>query len=140
VSGCVLDTDVVIATLDRRDANHRAAARATRSMAEEGTALFLSLMNYAEALVRPAADPTVLRTAVQAIEGLGIELVAPTPAIARDAARLRSHGGISLADCFAIATARAQEATLASFDRRVRAALRSADVRLAPGLPPGRPA
>src|ERR1700736_6433949 len=32
VSGCVLDTDVVIAALDRRDSHHARAARAVTSM------------------------------------------------------------------------------------------------------------
>jgi predicted nucleic acid-binding protein len=132
VTGCVLDTDVLIAALDRSDANHRAAARAVKRMAADGTSLLLSLVNYAEALVRPAEDEATMRAATAAIDALGIELVAPTPAIARDAARLRGGGGVSLADGFAIATARARTASLASFDRRVRRAVRRLGVELAP--------
>ena len=132
MNGCVLDTDVVIAALDRSDANHRAAARAVKRMAGEGTPLLLSLVNYAETLVRPAEDPAALRAATGASDALGIELVAPTPAIARDAASLRSAGGISLADGFAIATARARTASVASFDQRVRRAVRRLGVELAP--------
>jgi predicted nucleic acid-binding protein len=133
VSGCVLDTDVVIAVLDRADANHRAAARALKRMTGAGTAMHLSVVNYAEALVRPAEDPHTLRTAVDAIDALGIKLVPPTAGIARDAARLRGSG-ISLADGFALATARAAGASVASFDRRVRRAVRGAGVELAPAL------
>ena len=132
MSGCVLDTDVVIAALDRSDANHRAAARALKGVAAEGTSLFLSLANYAEALVRPAEDEATMRAATAAIDALGIELVAPTPAIARDAARIRGGGGVSLAGAFAIATARARNASLASFDRRVRRAVRQAGLGLTP--------
>jgi predicted nucleic acid-binding protein len=66
VNGCVLDTDVVIAALDRSDANHRAAARALKRMAGDGTSLLLSLVNYAEALVRPAEDPATMRAATYA--------------------------------------------------------------------------
>jgi predicted nucleic acid-binding protein len=132
VSACVLDTDVLIAALDRSDANHRAAARALKRMAADGTTLLLSIVNYAEVLVRPAEDEASMRAATAAIDALGIELVAPTRAIARDAARLRGGGGVSLADGFAIATARARQATLASFDRRVRRAVRRLDVELAP--------
>jgi predicted nucleic acid-binding protein len=131
VSGCVLDTDVVIAALDRSDAHHRAAARVVTSMAGEGTSLLLSLVNYAEALVRPAEDAEALRMAVDAIAALGIQLVPPTAPIARDAARLR-HSGISLADGFALATARARGAAVASFDRRVRRAVKGAGLQLAP--------
>jgi predicted nucleic acid-binding protein len=41
---------------------------------------------------------------------------------------------ISLADGFALATALAEDATVASFDRRVRRAIRRAGVELAPAL------
>jgi len=132
VTGCVLDTDVLIAALDRADAHHHAAAEALRSMIGEGVPLLLSLINYAETLVRPAEDESTLRTAVAAIAALGIELSAPTPAIARDAARLRGLN-ISLADGFALATARAHDASVASFDRRVRRAIQTAGIELAPG-------
>jgi predicted nucleic acid-binding protein len=130
VSACVLDTDVVIAALDRADAHHRAAADALRVMVADGVELLLSLINYAETLVRPAEDESTLRAAVAAIEALGIKRIAPTEAIARDAARLRGLN-ISLADGFALATARAHDASVASFDRRVRRALRSARIDLA---------
>ncbi len=131
MTGCVLDTDVVIAALDRADAHHPAAAQALRAMIDEGVPLLLSLINYAETLVRPAKTQAALRTAVEAIHALGIQLSTPTPVIARDAARLRALN-ISLADGFALATARARGATVASFDRRVRRAIESADVDLAP--------
>lgn len=48
MSGCVLDADVVIAALDRRDSHHAAAAAGIRAMIESGTPLLLSLVNYAE--------------------------------------------------------------------------------------------
>jgi predicted nucleic acid-binding protein len=91
-------------------------------MIEQEVPLLLSLINYAEALVKPAEDEQTLRIAIDAIAALGIRLIAPTPAIARDAARYRSLG-VSLADGFAMATAQAHDATLATFDRRVRRAL-----------------
>ncbi len=133
MTGCVLDTDVIIAALDRSDAHHREAAKALRSMIEDHVPLLLSLINYAETLVRPAESESALRAAVGAIDALGIQLSAPTPVIARDAARLRALN-ISLADGFALATARAHGASVASFDRRVRRAVRSAGVEPAPAL------
>jgi predicted nucleic acid-binding protein len=133
VSACVLDTDVVIAALDRRDAHHRAAASWVRAMIEQEAALLLSLINYAEALVRPAECERTLRAATDAIAALGIRLIAPTPTIARDAARHRALG-VSLADGFAMATAVAQTATVASFDRRVRRTLPRAGLELSPML------
>jgi predicted nucleic acid-binding protein len=130
LSACVLDTDVLIAALDRRDAHHRAAARSVEDMLDRKVSLLLSLINYAETLVRPAEDERTLRTAIDAIATLGIELVAPTPTIARDAARYRTLN-VSLADGFAMATAKAHGATLATFDRRVRRALPKAGIELA---------
>ncbi len=128
--GSVLDTDVLIAALDRRDNHHRAAARGLEAMIERQIPLLLSLVNYAETLVKPAERERTLRTAVEAIGLLGIELIAPTPAIARDAARFRGLN-VSLADGFAMATAKAHGASLASFDRRVRTALPKAGLELA---------
>lgn len=133
MTACVLDTDVVIAALDRRDAHHARAAAAVTGMIDAGTDLLLPLVNYAETLVRPAEDERTLRAAIEALAALGIRLVAPTAAIARDAARHRRLN-ISLADGFAIATAQARGASLASFDSRVRRALPVVGVQLAAGL------
>lgn len=133
MNGCVLDTDVVIAALDRRDAHHPRAAEAIKSLSKEGVPLLLSLVNYAETLVRPAEDEKALRTARDALAALGIRLVAPTRAIAVDAARHRALN-ISLADGFALATAQARDAHVASFDQRVRRALPKVGLALAPQL------
>lgn len=122
MSACVLDTDVVIAALDRRDAHHAEAARVLEAMVGQDVERLLCTINYAEALVRPAQEEKTLRMAVDAIGGLGVRLVAPSAAVARDAARCRA-AGISLADGFALATARLAGATVASFDRRVLRAL-----------------
>jgi predicted nucleic acid-binding protein len=134
VSACVLDTDVVIAAMDRRDAHHESATAAITAMIATETELLLSLINYAEALVRPAENEHNLRSAIDAMTSLGIRLVAPTPAIARDAARHRGLD-ISLADGFAIATAQARRASLASFDLRVRRALPLVGVEIAAQMP-----
>jgi predicted nucleic acid-binding protein len=133
VTPCVLDTDVVIAALDRSDAHHVQAATILRDLIEARVDRLLSTINYAEALVRPATDAQQLRKAVDAIDAMGIDMVAPTSAMARDAARLRASS-ISLADGFALATARASGATVASFDRRVQRAVGSAGLELTPAL------
>jgi predicted nucleic acid-binding protein len=133
VSGCVLDTDVVIAALDRRDPHHANAAKAIKQLADDGVPLLLSLINYAETLVRPAEDEHTLQTARDALTALGIQLVAPTASIAVDAARHRGLN-VSLADGFALATAQARDAHVASFDRRVRRALPKLGLQLTPQL------
>jgi len=133
VSVCVLDTDVVIAALDRTDAHHHAAVRAFGRWAGEGVELLLCTVNYAEALVRPAEEEQTMRTAVDAIASLGIRLHAPDATLARSAARRRALG-ISLADGFALATAERAGAHLATFDKRVRRALGPAGLSLSPAL------
>jgi predicted nucleic acid-binding protein len=133
VSTCVLDTDVVIAALDRADAHHAAAAAAFERFTTGRTELVICTVNYAEALVRPAEDERSLRAAVDAIASLGIRTSSPDAALARLAARRRALG-ISLADGFALATAERVGADLASFDQRVRRALKSVDVRLSSAL------
>jgi predicted nucleic acid-binding protein len=128
---CVLDADFVIAALDTGDKHHRAAARTLTRMLGDGTRMLFSLVNYAEALVRPAQSDETLRTAVDAIDALGVELSVPTSGVARQAARLRT-AGISLPDAFALATALAAGASVAAFDARVRRVARDHDVRVEP--------
>jgi predicted nucleic acid-binding protein len=133
VSVCVLDTDVVIAALDRSDAHHPIAASSFESFAAAGTELLICTVNYAEAMVRPAEDERTLRAAVDAMAALGLRTSAPDAALARNAARHRGLG-ISLADGFALATAERAGADLASFDRRVRRAVKKIGLRLSPEL------
>jgi predicted nucleic acid-binding protein len=130
---CVLDTDVVIAALDRADAHHAAAREAFGRFASMGIELTICTVNYAEALVRPAEDERTLRAAVDAISSLGIRISTPDAATTRLAARRRGLG-VSLADGFAIATAERLEADLATFDRRVRRALAEVGPRLSSAL------
>jgi predicted nucleic acid-binding protein len=133
VSTCVLDTAVVIAALDRSDAHYAAAASSFERFAAAGTALLICTVNYAEALVRRAEDERTLRAAVDAMATLGIRTSAPDAGLARNAARHRGLG-ISLADGFAVATAERVGADLASFDRRVRRAVKKLGLRLSPEL------
>lgn len=129
----MLDTDVVIAALDRGDAHHAQAATAIKQMIADEVELVISTINYAEALVRPAEEDATLRTAVDALAALRIRPLAPSAAVARDAARYRALN-VSLADAFALATARSRSAAVASFDRRVRRAMRRLGLELPDSL------
>ena len=129
----MLDTDVVIAALDRADVHHAPVVAAFERFEAEKVELLLCTVNYAEALVRPAEDERNLRAAVDAIASLGIRLLSPDATIARNAARQRSLG-ISLADGFALATADRAGADVASFDKRVRRVLDRAGLRLSSAL------
>jgi predicted nucleic acid-binding protein len=131
VTACVLDTDVLIAALDRADAHHVAATRAFRVLAADEIPLLISAVNYAETLVRPAEDEATWNRVLGAIDALEVEVVPCTAGIAREAARVRTRG-VSLPDGFAIATARARSASVASFDRRVRRTARALGVIVSP--------
>ena len=123
----MLDTDVVFAALDRGDSHHHRTAKAVAGMIKDEDELLLSTINYAEALVRPAGDERTFQIAVDAIAALGVRLIPPSAHVARDAARLRSLG-VSLADGFALATAVASSASVASFDQRVRRAMKRLEI------------
>ncbi len=133
MSVCVLDTDVVIAAIDRSDAHHARAADGILKLTAARTRLLMSAVNFAEALVRPAREEATLRVATDAIAALGIEPVPATGAIGRDAARLCASG-ISLPDGFALATARERSATCGSFDARVLRAMGELGLEPPPAL------
>ncbi len=82
---------------------------------------------------RPGITEDGLRTVKDALTSLGIRLIAPTAEIAVNAARHRRLN-ISLADGFALATAQAHEASVASYDRRVRRTLPRVGLQLCPYL------
>ena len=130
MSGCVFDTDVVIGALDRQDAHHSRARTLLLRLVEDDTPRFLSVVNYAEALVKPAEDRRTLRLAIDAIAALGLQIHTPDADIGRDAATLRGLN-VSLADGFALATARRLDGRMASFDNRVRAAARELGIPIA---------
>lgn len=130
--GCTLDTDVVIAALDRSDAHHDAARLAVMSLIDSGAKLLMCSINYAEALVRPAEDAAMLEVATRSIGALGIEVIAPQSATALAAARYRGLG-VSLADGFALATAESTSTALGSFDRRVQRAAATLGIDVAIG-------
>jgi predicted nucleic acid-binding protein len=120
-----LDADVVIGALDTNDAHHEQARQfLTERRAGEDTVL-ISVVNLTEVLVAPAVDASRLRTARAAMAALGIVPHRPTEAIAVDAARLRGRHPISLPDSYVLATARHLDATVASFDAKIRRAAKA---------------
>lgn len=102
------DSSVVIAFLDRRDRHHDAASRALADLAAVGSALAVSVITYAECMVRPVRAGG---KALQVVERffaeyplLTIEPVSRT--IGRRAAGLRArHEGLRLPDALILATA-----------------------------------
>ena len=79
-------------------------------------------------LIAPAARAAALNAAREAIAALGVSTHTPNEAIAVDAARLRGEHPISLADAYALATARHLGGQLVSFDRKVARAAAAAGI------------
>jgi predicted nucleic acid-binding protein len=124
---CVLDADVVIASLDRAHPSHERAVSEVCRVRDGGTRLVMSVVNHAEVLVRASRDPDALVRAETAVREIGIEVVGVPPGLGRAAAAYRAFG-VDLPDAFALATAQQLGASLGSFDERVRRALTSAEI------------
>jgi predicted nucleic acid-binding protein len=98
----LLDTSIVIATLNRDDALHKAASRSVRAERERST-LAISALTYAELLVGP------MRAGGQALEvvesfAAQVRIIDLSPEIARRAAEERVARGLKLPDAVIVAT------------------------------------
>jgi predicted nucleic acid-binding protein len=100
----LLDSSVTIAFLERGDALHRRARAALERHA--GAELLVSVLTYAETLVRPLAHGGSVLETVEGFMREAILRIEPvTPTIARRAAGMRStHRGLRLVDALIVAT------------------------------------
>ena len=115
----LLDADVLIGALDSSDAHHARARRVLTESRRRRDTVHISVVNLSEVLIAPAADPTRLATAREAIAALGIEVHLPNEAIGTEAAKLRQRHPISLPDAYCLATAKHTRSSLTSFDHKV---------------------
>ena len=111
-----LDAGVLIGFLDAADTHHANATASLTQALENGDHLAMAASAFAECLVGPARrSEQALQVVQDAFDRLPIEIVDLTPAIAIEAARLRSrHRSLRLPDALVIATV-----TLATADRLV---------------------
>jgi predicted nucleic acid-binding protein len=121
----LLDADVVIGALDRNDTHHDEAHALFERWNEQGDTRLISIVNLSEVLVAPAADPTKLAAAREAIAALGIGRHQPSETIAVDAAKLRGRHPISLPDAYCLATAKQTGSAIVSFDEKLLRAANS---------------
>lgn len=113
-----LDASVAIALLDPADGHHRQAVTVLREHTR--SALVMPASAYSEALVRPLAEGLGDAAVEDFVESLRVEIVAADKGIARRAAELRArHRALRLPDALVLATARAREASLLTFDGRL---------------------
>ena len=103
-SRVLVDSSVSIAYLDTEDALHEQARTALLHHAR--AELVVSVLTYAETLVRPLARGGAVLATVEGFMREAIHRIEPvTPAIARRAAVMRSeHGGLRLVDALIVAT------------------------------------
>lgn len=123
----VFDADVLIAYLNREDAQHGVALDRMRRSLEPGTRRFVSAVNYTEVLIGPlrTAGPAGAETIDAMFVRFGIETIQVDMDLARRAAAVRARTNLTLPDAYAVATAihSAQrgldDVRLESFDERV---------------------
>jgi predicted nucleic acid-binding protein len=98
----LLETSIVIATLNRDDALHEAASRSVLAERERST-LAISALTYAELLVGPMRAGG---RALEVVEGFAaqIRIIDLSPEIARRAAEERVARGLKLPDAVIVAT------------------------------------
>jgi predicted nucleic acid-binding protein len=127
VAVVVFDADVLIAYLNRDDAQHTAAVERMRTALEPGTRRLVSAVNYSEVLVGPlrAGGPEAADTVDAMFVRFGIETITVDMALAKRAAAVRERTDLKLPDAFALATAihaeklGHEDVRLESFDEKV---------------------
>ncbi len=126
----VLDASVLIAHLDRDDAQHdRADSLLFGAVGEE---LAASPLTLAEVLVGPARHGQIDRAAA-ALRTLQIASVTLTEDAPVLLAMLRAGTGLKLPDCCVLLAAEQTQAALATFDDRLAAAARERGVSVHQG-------
>lgn len=115
----VLDASLMIAHLLEGD-THAAAALDILDTEEE---LAMHHISIAESLVGPAKRD-LIDDAERAIGTLGVERLQPPIDEPRRLALLRAESGLKMPDCCVLAAAEHNDATLATFDRRLADAAR----------------
>jgi predicted nucleic acid-binding protein len=119
VGALILDASVLIGLLDTADAHHAGSINDIEVADQAGEQLLVPASAYSEALVAFArAERT--RDAREAIAAMGISVTPLTAKIAEQAAELRArYERLRLPDAIVLATARALDGELLSYDRRL---------------------
>jgi predicted nucleic acid-binding protein len=126
VAVVVFDSDVLIAFLNRDDAQHGTAVDRVRASMTPGSRRMLCAVNYAEIMVGPLRAGNAAREVVrQMLVQFTIETITVDLDFATLAAAVRARTGLKLPDAFALATVMHAEnrgyaeVELASFDQAV---------------------
>jgi predicted nucleic acid-binding protein len=120
VARVALDTDIVIAFLDRGDEQHATAVAELRPRLAAGDKLLAAATVYAESIVRPLQQGTDA-TVDEFFDAAGMSIVPIDRAVARRAAVLRAeHQSLWLPDAMSLATAIMTDSALLTLDKKLR--------------------
>ncbi len=119
----VLDSWALMAFFEGQEP---AAAKVEEMLAqahEEGTPLFMATINLGEVWYSSARaeSEAAAEERVADVLKLGVEIIPADWALTRQAAPYKARGGVSYADCFAVALARMKKAELVTGDPEFRA-------------------
>ena len=118
-----LDASVVIALLEPTDVLHGRARIVLTPWLQRGHRRSMSAIAYAESLVHPIARG-VEGIVESFVDEAQIRIVEADRRLSRQAASLRASVGIALGDAYVLASARALDAELLTFDERLLAVAR----------------
>jgi predicted nucleic acid-binding protein len=119
VGALILDASVLIGLLDTADAHHASSINDIEVADQAGEQLLVPASAYSEALVAFARAGRI-REAREAIAAMGISVAPLTAKVAEHAAELRArYERLRLPDAIVLATARALDGELLSYDRRL---------------------
>jgi predicted nucleic acid-binding protein len=119
VGALILDASVLIGLLDTADAHHASSINDIEVADQAGERLLVPASAYSEALVAFARAGRI-RDARETIAAMGISVTPLTAKVAEQAAELRArYERLRLPDAIVLATARALDGELLSYDRRL---------------------
>jgi len=126
----VLDSYALLAFLEQ-EPGHEVVGDLLRQTSERGLRLGTPMVNMGEVWYRYArlrsdekADQAVAR-----LRGLGVEVIAIDWPLTRQAAAYKKSGGLSFADCYAAAVAKAWNAALVTGDPEFKRLEKEVEIR-----------
>lgn len=117
----VLDSFAVLAFLGNEKGRDQ-VSRLLHDAADHKAVILMSAINLGEVWYQVARDFSFDRAdeIIAELIGFEIEIVGVDWALARQAAVFKSKGGISYADCYAVALAKARNATVVTGDKEFK--------------------
>lgn len=118
----ILDSWALMAFFNGEPAAAQVEERLSKS-AEAGIPLALCVVNWGEIVYQfeRAGGQAAAKSVIEDMNGLPIEIVPADQTLTRFATMFKARGGLSYADCFAAALAKARKAELVTGDQEFQA-------------------